>query len=64
MTDGLFDMEPVPLEAGDQVLVQTIWGDEVGTVTGVTRENGYPMVQLDLENGDTITIEVARCKLR
>ena len=62
MSDGLFDMEPVHLEVGDEVVVQTIWGDETGAVAGVTREDGYPMVQLDLENGDTITIEVARCK--
>jgi len=62
MTDGLFDMEPAPLHPGDKVQVQTIWGNETGTVTGVTREDGYPMVELDMENGDTITIEVARCK--
>ena len=64
MTDGLFDMEPVILRAGDHVDVQTMWGIEAGTVTGVTHENGYPMVELDLESGDTITIDVARCKLR
>lgn len=62
MTDGLFEMEPVIFHAGDRVAVQTIWGAETGTVTGVTHENGYPMVELDLENGDTITIDVARCK--
>jgi len=62
MTDGLFDMEPAPLHPGDKVTVQTMWGIEAGTVTGVTHEDGFPMVELDLENGDTITIDVARCK--
>lgn len=63
MEDGLFDLnEESAFDKGDRVVVQTIWGDELGTVRGVTTENGYPMIEVAMERGDRITINVARVR--
>jgi hypothetical protein len=49
------------IRVGDAVRVQTIWGEERGTVRDFTRQAGFPMVEVDMENGDTISVNVARC---
>lgn len=63
MSEGLFDMQPEePLRPGDKVVVQTIYGDDAGTVVDVVLEEGFPMVCLDLDSGDRITVNLARCR--
>ena len=62
-TEALFP-EPsrVPLKKGMRVHVQTIWGDEEGTVVRVAQCDGFPLAHLNMARGDRITIDVARVK--
>jgi hypothetical protein len=64
MTDlPLFEMKPLQLSRGDRVVVQTIWGDEVGTVCRAVPDTYYySLVEVALERGDTITISANRVK--
>lgn len=56
----LFDATPVArLQKGDRVLVQTMWGQETGVVWEVHDEDGWPMVTVTLEMGDTASFDVA-----
>ena len=60
--EGLFpEPERIPLEKGDRVSLDTMWGREGATVmrTGVDAD-GWPFVQLRMDAGDTVTINVAR----
>ena len=58
---GLFPEEIPRLELhkGDRVRIQTIWGSEICTVVKILRDE-FPMVMLDTEAGDRVTINVAR----
>lgn len=59
-SDGLF-AEPERREVlpGDYCIVQTIWGDERGTVLGVLAGE-HPLVRMAMENGDEIAVGYAR----
>lgn len=61
-SDGLFaPPEQREILPGDYCIVQTIWGDERGTVLGVL--SGEPaMVRMAMENGDEIAISYARLR--
>lgn len=50
------------IAVGDVVDVQTIYGDEHGTVVELGTEDGFPMVTLDTESGDRITVSIARVR--
>lgn len=54
----MFDIEPVVIVKGDRVVVQTIWGDEHGTVAFV--DDG--MAAVDLPQ-DRIYIGCSRLKV-
>lgn len=58
MDEPLFDLDPTDLPPGVHVIVQTIWGDEHGVVTGY--EDG--LVAVGLQRGDTIYISPTRCR--
>lgn len=58
----LFDVAFVErLQPGDDVVLQTIWGDEPATVVRVKKVDGFPVVQLEVA-GDTIYVDAARVK--
>lgn len=60
---GLFELDKIRLAVGDEVTVQTMFGDEPATVIALTRSaDGYPHVQVHSESGDTFTVSVARVK--
>ena len=63
MSDGLFELPATPIEVGDPVRVQTIYGLETGVVVekGVDPE-GFPIVSVDTRSGDRITIGVGRVR--
>lgn len=67
MTDQpLFDITPTAkLVAGDKVRFKTMFGLEVATVVDLRKEplSGFPMVTLDTESGDRISVDVARAYL-
>lgn len=47
---------------GERVRVQTIWGHEGGTVQRfTTSDDGFPLAQVLMDQGDVIYIDVARC---
>ena len=59
---GLFpEPQRVQLGLGDRVEVQTMWGREHGEVvrTGVDKD-GWPFVELSMDHGDRIFLNVAR----
>lgn len=59
----LFDIDFTRIAVGDAVVVQTMWGDENGTVTEVGRWSyAWPIAQVMLESGDTIYIDPARLR--
>lgn len=60
MSEGLFSMEPVTIEPGDHVRVQTIYGHELGLVLDKGEDAGFPTVTIRTFSGDKITIGVAR----
>lgn len=53
---------PVRLVKGQYVSVKTIWGQpERGMVLGFAREDGFPLVELLMDRGDHIYVNVAYC---
>lgn len=64
--EGLFEVEAkARLLKGQPVTVQTIYGDEPGLVVDVLTGSGrWPMVEVLMELGDTISISVARVQPR
>lgn len=48
----------------ERVRVQTIWGHEGGRVVGMRfAPDEFPMAEVQMDNGDRIYINVARCTL-
>ena len=62
MSDGLFEMEPTPVAVGEEVVIQTMWGDEPATVRHVGVVDGFCMVTVLTRSGDRISVERGRVR--
>lgn len=63
MSEGLFELEPRPIQTGDRVRVTTIYGHELGIVTEKFNDPlGFPMVTVRTRSGDTISLGIARAE--
>jgi hypothetical protein len=62
-TEGLFDIDPAPVRAGDSVDVRMPW-DETWrcSVLEVTTQRGWPAALLE-HGTDEFLVDVARCRL-
>ena len=65
MSDGLFDLEPTPLEVGDLVDVQVIWGWMQCEITQLVTDTDWPRVRVKpLEEPWCTPFDVDRARVR
>lgn len=61
--EPMFEVAPRDFGVGDRVIVQTIWGEEPGTVRLIEPRAGeFPIAMCDMDMGDTVSIQLARIR--